>query len=83
MIICIDQLVVGVIFSLFLIITLNGSEIEDRIETQIDSRLPNSFKIWETHSVRQGAFDHMIRKDPVTGAEQPIYIRHWELFTSK
>jgi hypothetical protein len=83
MIVCMDRPVFWAMFSLFIIITLKGNEIEDRIETQIDSRLPNSFKIWETHSVRQGAFDHMIRKDPVTGAEQSIYIRHWELFTSK
>lgn len=53
---------------------------EDLMETEIDGREPNSFKLKNMLSVRVSGFKYLIHKEE---ASDVIFIPNWEVFANK
>ena len=56
--------------------------LQDKLETEIDTRLPTSFKSWETLSVRGPGFKYMYHYEGDRGPIQQD-IGNWEIFAER
>lgn len=60
-----------------------ATPIEDKIETQIDPRLPSSFKLREIMFSRQKGFSDVRTHDPQSNQDGGFHIGNWELYASR
>ena len=74
-----------IILSFFFVCCVLTSNIEDELETEIDSREPRSFtdRQFKILSVRQDGFNHLSCGDDRTNEANSIFVPNWELFAGK
>jgi hypothetical protein len=57
---------------------IKARSIEDILETEIDPRLPSSFKSWDVLSVRQEGFKYYIHHNG--DKNEIVNVPNWEIF---